>query len=209
MDLRTKKAAAKRRVVRGFHRLAHPGAALLLCVLVAGTRVPAAAEVRSHGPLLAVGFSDKLRNDLVHPTLGWRWQLGAGQTIEGWFEHIGTDFSFVIEPSVAAIVGDKDSVETQVVPYFHLEPLRTQSWKWSPYFEAGTGLIYTALENLGLGSNLLFSNNFGGGIAFAVPRFGPWTRLSVGYRFRHCSHAGIFGNPNSGINTHYLTLTLQ
>jgi hypothetical protein len=195
--------------VRGFRFVAHPGTAALFCVLIGGASVPALADVRSHGPLVAVGFTDKLRNDLIHQTIGWRWQLGAGQTLEGWAKRIGADFSFVVEPSLAAIVGDKDSIETQVVPYLHFEPVRTQSSRLSPYFEAGTGLIYTALEHLGLGSNLLFSNNVGGGIAFAVPHLGPWTRLSVGYRFRHCSHAGIFGNPNSGINTHYLTVTIH
>jgi hypothetical protein len=56
---------------------------------------------------------------------------------------------------------------------------------------------------------VLFSNNVGLGLSFTVPALGSWDRLSVGYRLRHISHAGIFGEPNSGLNSHYLTLTLE
>ena len=202
------KAAAKRRVVRGFEIITRLGAIVALCAFVTGASAPVFADVRSSGPLVAVGFSEKFRNDMVLPTLGWRWQLSAGETLESWGKRIGADLSFVIEPSVAAVVGDKDSFETQLVPYLHVEPAGMQTG-WSPYFEGGIGLIYTALEGLRLGSNVLFSDDAGAGFAFDVPRFGPWTRMSLGYRFRHISHARIFGSPNSGMNTHYLTLSLQ
>jgi hypothetical protein len=181
--------------------------AILACTALLAD-APAQAEVRANGPLAAVGFAEKFNDDMVLPTLGWRWQLGPGATIEEWGKRIGADFSFIIEPSLAAVVGDKDSFETQIVPYFHAEPSAMRE-EWSPYFEGGIGIIYTALEGLRLGSNVLFSNNVGAGVAFAVRKLGPWTRLSVGYRFRHISHAGIFGEPNSGLNTHYLTIGLQ
>jgi hypothetical protein len=192
--------------MRGRGSLAQHALAALLC-LAASPSSTARAEMRANGPIAAVGFAEKFRNEMVLPTLGWRWQLGPGDTIEGWGKRIGADFSFVLEPSLAAIVGDKDSFETQVVPYFHVEPAGMTAW--APYFEAGVGLIYTAVEGLRLGSNLLFSDNLGVGLAFDVPEIGPWSRLSLGYRIRHISHAGIFGEPNSGMNTHYLTITLQ
>jgi hypothetical protein len=169
---------------------------------------PALPEVRSSGPVAAVGFAEKFHNDMVLPTLGWRWQLEPGATLGAWGQRVGADFSFIVEPSLAAIVGDKDSVEAQAVPYFHVEPAGMQAG-WSPYFEGGIGVIYTALENLRLGSNVLFSDNVGLGFSSNVPGLGAWKRVSLGYRFRHISHAGVFGEPNSGLNTHYLTLTFQ
>ena len=181
----------------------------MLLIDLAWTCAPVRAEVRSNGPVAAVGFSEKLRNDMVLPTLGWRWQLRAGDTIEGWGKKIGADLSFVVEPSVAAIVGDKDSFEMQLVPFLHVEPESMNERRWAPFFEAGIGIIYTAVEGLHLGSNVLFSDDVGVGIRFTIPSIATWNDLAIGYRFRHISHAGIFGEQNSGMNTHYLTLSVQ
>lgn len=184
---------------------------LFASVLALGGNISAEhafAEVRASGPLVALGFTDKLRNDLVIPTLAWRWQFGAGETIESWSKRAGVDVSVVVEPSMAGIFGDKDSFEAQLVPLLHIEASEPPRG-WSPYLEGGIGVIYTALEGLRLGSNLLFSDNVGAGLCFDVPDLGPWDRMSIGYRFRHISHAGIFGSPNSGMNTHYLTIGLQ
>jgi hypothetical protein len=70
-----------------------------------------------------------------------------------------------------------------------------------PYLEGGIGLMYTGLDGLGLGSNILFSDNVGVGLRF------PGSAWSVGYRYRHISHAGLWADSNSGMNTHYLTVT--
>ena len=32
---------------------------------------------------------------------------------------------------------------------------------------------------------------------------------TLGYRFRHLSHAGLFDDRNDGFNAHFLTLTVQ
>jgi hypothetical protein len=188
-------------------------AALALAAVLAAdllwTCAPVRAEVRSSGPIVAIGFAEKFEKDLVIPTLGWRWQLAACDTIEGWGKKIGTDFSFVIEPAAAPILGDKHSFEGQLVPFLHVEPAAMMERSWAPFVEAGIGLIYTGLDGLHLGSHVLFSDNVGLGLRFAIPEVAGWTELTIGYRFHHISHAGIFGDSNSGMNTSYLTLTLQ
>ncbi len=171
---------------------------------------PSPAEVVGSGPVAALGFSEKLGNDMVLASIGWRWRFAPGQRLRRWAAAAATDLSFAVEPMAAAIAGDKDSVEVQVVPLVHLEPNATIDRAWSPYLEAGVGVIYTALEGLRLGSNLLFSDNVGVGIALRTGEDGRrFSRILLGYRFRHISHAGIFGSPNSGMNTHYLTVTLE
>ena len=69
--------------------------------------------------------------------------------------------------------------------------------------------MYTGLEDIGLGDNVLFSNNVGAGVSLKLPQPFPFKRGSIGYRFRHASHAGLFGDKNVGSNTHYLTITFE
>jgi hypothetical protein len=182
----------------------------VLLIDLAWTCAPVRAEVRSNGPVVAVGFSEKLRNDMVLPTLGWRWQLRAGDTIEGWGKKIGADFSFVVEPSVAAIVGDKNSFEMQVVPFLHVEPESENERRWAPFFEAGIGIIYTAVEGLHLGSNVLFSDDVGVGIRFTIPSYRnverPRHRLSLSphlacrhFRRRELRHEHSLSDPLASI----------
>jgi len=188
-------------------------AALLAASALAGAGLcppdQAHAGALTNGPVLSFGYSDKLRHDLYLPGIGWRWSFGAGETLDGWAKHIGTDLTFAVEPMVAGIFGDKTSVEAQVVPFLHLEPAAMRERSWRPYFEGGVGIIYTGLEHLRLGSNVLFSDNLGVGVSFGLADGPRWSRLSIGYRYRHISHAGIFGEPNSGMNTHALVITFD
>jgi len=170
---------------------------------------PAAAQLLSNGPVVVLGFTNKLDQKLVHSNVGWRWELGGGETLTGWAQRASTKLSFVIEPSVGGIFGDESSFETQVVPMLRLEPLGMQDNEWLPYFEGGIGVIYTAIEDLRLGSNFLFSDNLGIGVSWRLSENPRWSRVNLGYRYRHISHAGIFGEPNSGMNTHALTVSFD
>src|SRR5687768_4697369 len=111
------------------------GSVALLCLLAAPSPQGATAAVLSNGPVIIAGYTDKLEKKMVIPALGWRWELGAGDTLSGWAERAQTRLSFVIEPSVGGIFGEKTSVETQVVPMLRLEPLGMQDSDWMPYFE--------------------------------------------------------------------------
>ena len=178
------------------------GFGLLALAVVAGFPAPArAVDLVDYGPVVAIGYSKKNSKDMAQPSLGWRWRFDAGAKVNGWFDRIGTDFTWLVEPMIGAILGDEDSVEFQVVPQLHFEPARMQDRAVVPYLEGGIGLMYTALNGLGLGSNILFSDNVGLGLRF------PETGWSVGYRYRHISHAGLWAESNSGMNTHYWTIT--
>lgn len=174
-------------------------AAAWSCVL--GTAGAAAgAQLRSQGPALALGFSAEDEGDLVIPSLGWRWQFQPGETLSAWAARAGTQLTFAIEPQLGIISGDRDSFEIQALPLFHLEPLSRGDDQLAPYFEGGIGLIYSELRGFRLGSRVLFTDNAGVGV-----RLGS-SGWSLGYRFRHISHAGIWANTNAGLNTHYMTL---
>jgi hypothetical protein len=177
-------------------------AGLLLSGVLWALPAPAiAVDLLDHGPVWALGFAEKNSQDMALISLGWRWRFDAGPKVNGWFDKIGTDFTWLVEPMAAAIVGDENSGEFQVVPQLHFEPASLQGRAAVPYLEGGIGLMYTGLDGLGLGSNILFSDNVGVGLRF------PGTAWSVGYRYRHISHAGLWADSNSGMNTHYLTVT--
>jgi len=183
-------------------------AAVLLAAGPVGTR-PAAAGVVSHGPVVAVGFAEKLGRDMVIPTFGWRVELGACERVAGWMSRIGTELTFPIESTLGVITGDEDEVEFQVVPMLRFEPLGLQESPLIPFLEGGIGLMYTGLDDLRLGSNILFSDNVAVGVSLPLPAPLPGNRVSVSYRYRHSSHAGLWAESNSGLNTHYLVLTFE
>lgn len=169
----------------------------------------AAAELRAQGLVENLGFAEKDGVDLVIPSIGWRWEFTPAERVAGWGRAIGCDLSYVVEPQIGVVLGDRDTAEVQVVPMVRLEPLALREAIASPFLEAGIGLVYTGLDGLGLGSHFLFSDNVGVGARMALPERWPFERVSLGYRYRHISHAGIFGSPNSGLNTHYLTVTFE
>ena len=105
------------------------------------------------------------------------------------------------------ITGDADTGEFQVVPFLRFVPIALLDARVVPYFEGGIGLLYTDLRGFNLGSEFQFSDNVGGGIVIPV---GDGDRhLDVGYRFRHISHAGLWAESNSGLNTHFLLFTVR
>jgi len=169
----------------------------------------ALAESRAGAAVLTLGYTAKFNKDLFLPGFGWRFRFGPGERLGGWAARARTDLSFALEPMIAGVFGDERSVEAQLVPLVHLEPSAMQLRRWRLYFEGGIGVIYTAIEDLRLGSNFLFSDNVGIGLSFGRTDAPRWSRLSIGYRFRHISHAGIFGEPNAGMETHALVLMLD
>ncbi len=170
---------------------------------------PAWAEPEHSDPFLAVGVSSENSMtsgnvDMVTYALGWRFFFGAGQRIDGWLSDTAWSAALVVEPYFGVITGDLDSFEVSVVPMIRLERNRGGS-VW-PFFEGGIGLTYTDVRGLGLGSPWNFNDAVGGGLSFATDSGRIW---DVGYRYRHISHAGLFSDQNSGMNTHFLTFTVR
>jgi len=170
---------------------------------------PAAAETIGSGPVLLAGYSPDEdasgeAQDLGFVSLGWRWRWDGADCIDDFLAKGRIDFSWVVEPVVGVVFGDAEAFEASVVPYVHLRPL---GWEGVvPWLEGGVGVAYTGLRNYGLGSSVEFSDNVGLGVTFGS---GEGWRWSVGYRFRHLSHLGIFGEHNDGLNAHFLTFSVE
>jgi hypothetical protein len=159
------------------------------------------------GPTMLAGYSgdEDAAGDakaLGLTSFGWRWRFDGADCVDDFVARARIDFSWAVEPLVGAVVGDTNAFEGSVVPYVRLAPL---GWDGIvPYFEGGIGLAYTTLSDYGLGSHFEFSDNAGLGITFGSGR-----RWSVGYRFRHLSHAGLFDDRNEGLNAHFLALSVE
>jgi len=180
--------------------------ACLVLLTLAGSPC-SAGQLRSQGPHLAVGLTSESEGDLVHTGIGWRWELQPGPRTDAFAERIGTSLNWVLEPQVALISNDRDAVEAQFLPMFQITPRSWRDRSVVPYLEGGIGLIYIDVTGFNLGSQILFSDNLGLRLDFAGDDGGG--KWSMGYRFRHISHAGIWANANSGMNTHWLALTYQ
>jgi hypothetical protein len=170
---------------------------------------PARADLLGNGPLLLAGYSpdqdvNNRQRDIALLSVGWRWHFQGADFLDNFFAKAKTDFSWSVEPTVGGIFGDAHAFEASVVPLARFAPLG-----WTnvvPYFEGGIGLIFTTLQNYGLGSEVLFSDNAGIGVTFGSD---DGLRWSVGYRFRHISHAKIFGHQNEGLNAHFLVIEVE
>lgn len=185
------------------------GVASLALLLAAGG--PASAGPIAYGPVFLGGYSgDKdasgKSQSLTFISLGWRWTFDGADAIDDFLAKGGMEFSWAVEPLVGLVTGEAEAFEASVVPYARLSSLGPIRWGLVPYFEGGIGIAYTGLRNYGLGSRVQFSDNVGLGITFGSDKGRRW---SVGYRYRHLSHAGIFGSPNAGLNAHFLTLHVE
>ena len=165
---------------------------------------PALAGDRG-GPILAVGYSHKYGGrSLVHYAVGWQLRLSLGERVESWGKRAGVGVSLVIEPLLGVTTGHTDSVEVALVPMLFLE--RRLADRWGVFLEAGVGLMYSDVRDFDLGSRVLFSDQIGVGLS---RKLAAGHRLRVGWRLRHISHAGLWAETNSGLNTHYLTLSWE
>jgi hypothetical protein len=182
---------------------------LLAAMAFLASPTAAPAELLGSGPVLLLGYSPDedasgAAQDLALVNAGWRWRFDGGDWIDDLLAKGNIDFSWAVEPLIGVVFGDAEAFEASVVPYVHLRPL---GWEGVvPWLEGGVGIAYTGLRNYGLGSRVEFSDNVGLGLTFGS---GEGWRWSVGYRFRHLSHLGIFGSHNDGLNAHFLTLSIE
>ncbi len=66
-----------------------------------------------------------------------------------------------------------------------------------PYVEGGLGMLYTDLRGYHLGGHFSFMETFGTGVSYFV---NDNVALSVGWRFRHVSNAGLYSR-NAALNS--------
>ena len=185
------------------------GLAAAAALVLLGLATAARAESIANGPVLLLGYSPDddasgASQDLAIVNLGWRWRFDGADFLDDTFAKIHADFSWAVEPLVGGVFGDAEAFEASVVPYAHFAPL---GWEGVvPWLEGGIGIAYTGLRNYGLGSSVELSDNVGVGVTFGS---GEGLHWSIGYRFRHLSHAGIFSEHNDGLNAHFLTITVE
>lgn len=110
---------------------------------------------------------------------------------------------FIIEPIASYITNNTDTFEAGVNPlFFSLRYDRGQ--RLVPFVEGGEGVLYTDLRGERLGTRFQFSSQAGFGLHWFIDRT---TALTVSYRLRHISNAGI-SSVNTGLNTDFFTLGL-
>ena len=108
---------------------------------------------------------------------------------------------FQIEPLLSLVTNPDSNMEvgTSFLFKFGLLP---ESSKIQPYIKAGVGIIYISQHTLDQSTQYNFSSHFGAGFHYF---FKKGRALSLEYRFRHLSNAGI-KHPNSGIDNHFCLL---
>jgi len=110
---------------------------------------------------------------------------------------------FVIEPIGSYITNHTDTLELGVNPIFF--SLRYDyGQRLVPFVEGGEGLLYTDLRGEHLGTRFQFSSQAGLGLHWFID---GTTALTVSYRLRHISNAGI-SRVNTGLNTDFFTFGL-
>jgi hypothetical protein len=174
-----------------------------LATVVAASAPPtpvSAVELVDHGPTFAIGYARERQQDMAFPSLGWRWRWRFCEAVDEAADKIGTRLTWYVEPMIAGTFGDENTAEIQIVPGLRIEAASPIGESMVPYLEGGIGLMLTGLDDMGLGSNVLFSDNVGLGVTF---RDSGW---SLGYRYRHASHARIWADSNAGLDVHYLTV---
>jgi opacity protein-like surface antigen len=104
--------------------------------------------------------------------------------------------SFVVE-GIASIAGaDETGFELGITPLLKLSCLVFPSVL--AYIEGGAGLISESIDSPALAHSFNFTPQVGAGFDIALT---PQVALSVAYRFRHSSNAGIYKeNPAFNVN---------
>jgi len=153
------------------------------------------------------GGGDSLRSGVQLYTLQPYFGLAIWEPIDTFFDGIGAEALWVIEPWVAIsddTKGDSQSTsfEIGVSPIFFR--LTFGDWKLRPYIEGGLGIVYTELRSeirIGdtLGTRIQFASQGGVGLQYSL---NPDMALALSARFRHISNAGM-DSQNPGIDTIY------
>jgi hypothetical protein len=112
-------------------------------------------------------------------------------------DHRGT-LSFVLEPKINAVINPDTDVEIGIS--LGLKYRYPFSNKLSGYVLGTVGPHYISVETVDQADGFIFFNTIGAGVSFTLKKN---SALSLEYRFRHISNAGI-SDPNNGIDSHMI-----
>ncbi len=181
---------------------------LAVCLIWIGISVvqpmPAAAFTQASnyevGLRYGFGKTSKARETLYFHTFFPRWGVfltQPGNPILG-----NVRLSFIAEGVLGAIQDGNSGWD------IGLTPLLKISYPYGPflgYIEGGAGVIWENIDSPTYAHSFNFSPQIGAGLDVKV--FGNFA-LSVAYRFRHTSNAGLY-KENPGVNTNFLTVGLN
>jgi len=108
-----------------------------------------------------------------------------------------TNFELLVEPMTNVVVSPDTNAEIGC-SFFLRYSVKLATW-FCPYLEVGTGYVYTTQHVHEQGSQSNFITQPGIGTQFFL---GKHYALSVGYRYRHMSNAGMT-TPNRGVDSHF------
>jgi len=134
----------------------------------------------------------------VYAQVGWALPDVIDQPLQRW----NIDLKWLVEGWAAGIHNPRtDAVEFGINPItFKLAYDAGQ--QFVPFFQGGVGVMYTSLQGINAGGPFQFDEVVGLGIdMFCTKNFA----LSVSYRYRHMSNAGIYSD-NSGLDTQFVLL---
>ena len=114
-------------------------------------------------------------------------------------KHQGS-LSFIFEPQLNLAFNPRSDVEFGIgLGLKYTYPLMD---RLHLYILGSTGPHYMALQTDEQASGFIFADTVGVGLSY---RLTPGSAISLGYRYRHLSNAGL-KSPNSGVNTQFFTI---
>src|SRR5271169_3690398 len=178
--------------------------ALLLCLPLARARGDDTEQtgLQSFGIRAAYGNGDRhsLTFASLLPRISFFLPYGVDQPLARYNWHA----EWLVEPIVSYITNSTATVEAGVNPLFF--SLRyDQGQRLVPFVEGGEGVLYTDLRGERLGTRFQFSSQGGAGLHWF---FSQTKALTIGWRIRHISNAGI-SHPNRGLNTNFFEIGLS
>lgn len=128
--------------------------------------------------------------------------VGFSFDIESLAQKVGINppgmMQFQIEPFLSLVTNPDTNMEvgTSFLLKFGLAP---ETWKFQPYIKGGVGMSWMSQHTLEQSTQFNFISSFGTGVHYF---FQNDRALTLEYRYRHASNAGI-KHPNSGIDNHF------
>lgn len=166
---------------------------ILSCLFLSFT---AHAEIPTrYGAALYAGKSYSPESDITLVQAQW---LGLWDYDSVWFYSVPDELAFKVEVNAGGAYVD-DSVRTalsiNMYAMYYIRPLETEHF--SPYFDAGIGIIYTDYQVEGMGLRTNFNPQLGLGIEYSANDGSVWFS---NIRMHHISNAG-FDDENTGLNS--------
>ncbi|HZR80460.1 MAG TPA: acyloxyacyl hydrolase [Candidatus Binatia bacterium] len=157
--------------------------------------------VQEWGVKLGYGTSQRGQVEImpVYGQVGW----SMPDVIDLPLRRHGVDMKYILEGWAAGIHTPRsDAFEFGINP-IEFKFAYDVGQQFVPFFQGGVGVMYTSLQDgLKLGGPFEFDEVVGAGLdLFCNDNFA----LSVSYRYRHMSNAGL-GDDNRGLDTQYVLL---